>query len=120
MKQIDKETMEIIGEMERQLQTFHGFRQLWAELVANRQQCGVSKEVLLEQQKSRLSALLGCAYTLVLKNDITWCGASKERDFIREIANEDCICEKTETHQGKCRSCRAKKVLRWPPEEIQY
>lgn len=69
---IDKEAMEIIGEMEKSLQTFHGFRHLWAELVANHRECGVSQVKLEGEQREAISLFLGQAYVLAKRFGMNW------------------------------------------------
>jgi len=113
---IDKTTMEIIREMEAQLQSFHGMRHLWAELVANREPCGLTKEKLEEQQAARLTAALGQAYTLATMHGIQWVGCSKERDFIKEFADEPCQygdnCPDHGTKHYRCVPCKARLALK--------
>jgi hypothetical protein len=107
--------MELVHEIERQLQTFHGFRHLWANLVANHEQCGLTQEQLETLQHERLTAALSLAYTLSKDRGCEWSGCNADRDFIREIANDGCSygdnCPPTGTHHGQCRACKAKEVL---------
>jgi hypothetical protein len=117
MLTIDKKTMEIIRELEAQLQSFHGFRHLWAELVANHEPCGVSKEKLEAQQSDRLTAALGQAYTLAAKHNIVWSDcSSKLRNFVQELADLDCTykdnCPDFGSRHGKCIRCQAKEALK--------
>jgi hypothetical protein len=114
--EINRKTMELVGEMERQLQTFHGFRHLWAELIANHELCGVTKEKLEKSQSERLTAALGVGCTIANLHGISWVGTSRERDFIRELADEECSykdnCPAFGTRHGRCLSCSAREVLK--------
>lgn len=115
MNSITKQTMQLIDEMEVQLQTFHGFRHLWAELVANHEKCGLSQETLMAKQKDALSSALSQGYTLSKQLGIEWVGCCGERDALREIESlirargnkaDELLLEKIE------------KSLAWPKEKF--
>lgn len=91
MNEITRETIERIRAMEAELQTFWGFRHLWAELVANHKECGVSEEALMDQQKDLLGNVLGIAQCLAEDMGITWAPQTQReadnelKDLIRHI-----------------------------------
>lgn len=70
--EITREIIERIRHMEATLQTFWGFRHLWAELTANHKQCGVSEKDLMLQQQDNLSLFLGQANILARDLNLTW------------------------------------------------
>ena len=83
--QINRELLQTLDELHRQLNAFHGFRHLWAELIANREPCGVPVKKLEQQQLDRLNAALGQAYVIAQKLGIQWtkCEVSYEETMRR-------------------------------------
>lgn len=119
--QINKDILDWINEIELTLQTFRGFRHLWADLAANHEPCGVTQEKLEEMQAHTLGLALGQAYTLAKKLGIKWvdCEADVEQckrvkkleSFVRTIA-QDFDCDKdAHRYNTFCRCCEAKKLL---------
>ena len=91
-KKITRELIEQLNEMEHQLQAYHGFRHLWAELVANREPCGLTREKLEESQMERLTCALALAYGVAKQLGLHWekCEMTREEFRLRvdEIAKE--------------------------------
>ena len=71
-KDINKTVLDQLKIMERSLQDFHAFRILWADLIANGVECGISQDKLEQEQVRHLLLALSGAESIRKLLKIEW------------------------------------------------
>jgi len=85
---LNREVMETIRIMEDHLQTFHGYRHLWAKKIALHESCGVSEAQLQKEQLDALSMVIGHAHILAQQFGLKWETCEITREESRRLLRE--------------------------------
>jgi hypothetical protein len=72
-EKIDRHFMELMNRFDKEVSAFHAFRSLWASLVANREDCGLSRDSLEMHQARQITEVLNIAEQMRDHVGLKWC-----------------------------------------------